>query len=116
CGTYGIAESRVPLARLVTTRDWFGRRRALRLKALRALAELGRPDTLDDLRPVLETRWFPVAAPEERRLAYELLEFYPFEARAPWVEEGLGSRDHVIRQIAEQLAERTDTARKEEAP
>lgn len=115
CGTYGIVESRGPLARLVTRRDWFGRRRALRLKALRALAELGRADTLDDLRPVLETRWFPVAAPEERRLAYELLEFYPFEARAPWVEEGLRSRDHVIRQIAEQLAERTDTARKEEA-
>ncbi|MFN2238474.1 MAG: HEAT repeat domain-containing protein [Thermoanaerobaculia bacterium] len=115
CGTYGIAESRGPLARLVTRRDWFGRRRPLRLLALRALAELGRPESLEDLRPVLESRWIQVAATEERRLAYELLEFYPLAARTPWVEEGLRSRDPVIREIAHRLAPRTDTTRKEEA-
>jgi hypothetical protein len=114
CGTYGIAESRGPLARLVTRRNWFGRRRPLRLLALRALAELGRPESLEDLRPVLESRWIPVAAPEERRLAYELLEFYPFAARAPWVDEGLRSRDPLIREISRRLATRTDTTRKEE--
>jgi HEAT repeat protein len=115
CGTYGIAEARGPLARLVSRRDWFGRRKPLRLLALRALAELGRPEALEDLRPVLESRWIPVAAPEERRLAYELLEFYPLAARTPWVEEGLRSRDPVIREIAHRLAQRTDTTRKEEA-
>jgi len=116
CGTYGIAESRGPLARLVTRRDWFGRRKPLRLLALRALAELGRPESLEDLRPVLETRWIPIAGSEERRLAYELLEFYPLGARTPWVDEGLRSRDPIIREISRRLSSRTDTARKEEAP
>lgn len=116
CGSYGIVEARGPLVRLVTSRDWWGRRRNLRLKALRALAELGRPDTLDDLEPVLRERWwFPVAAPEERRLAYELLEFYPPEARAAWVERGLRSRDAAIRESANRLASSTAVAKKEEA-
>ncbi|HEU5163742.1 MAG TPA: HEAT repeat domain-containing protein, partial [Thermoanaerobaculia bacterium] len=106
CGNYGIDEAEDPLVDLVTTRDWFGRKRSARLKALRALAELGRPTTLDKLEPVLRDRFFSRASIEERRYAYEMLEHYPQEARARWLEYGRTSRDAAIRETAMRLSRR----------
>lgn len=52
----------------------------------------------------------PLVDVEERRAAYRLLEVYPEEIRAPYVERGRRSRDQVIRAICERLA-RTSTPR-----
>ncbi len=106
CGNYGIDEAEDPLVEMLVRRDWFGRHRSARLKALRALAELGRPTTLDKLAPVLRDRFFSHAHPEERRFAYEMLEHYPQEARSGWVEYGRSSRDATIREIARRLGRR----------
>ncbi|HVR44168.1 MAG TPA: HEAT repeat domain-containing protein [Thermoanaerobaculia bacterium] len=108
CGSYGIAEAEEPLVRIVLARDWFGRHQALRMKALKALSELARPSTLDHLAPLLRERRFARVNHEARRYAYELLEFYPAAARAPWVDEGLRSRDASVREAAERLAARKD--------
>lgn len=107
CGSYGINEAEDLLVEIVVQRDWFGRKRSKRTKALRALAELGRPTTLDKLAPLLRERIFSPASIEERRFAYELLEDYPEEARAPWVEHGRTSRDYEIRETAERLGRRS---------
>jgi HEAT repeat protein len=107
CGSYGIDEAEDPLVEIVVRRDWFGRRRTARVKALRALAELARPTTLDKLAPILRDRFFSPATMEERRFAYELLETYPEESRAAWIEYGRHSRDAGIRETAQRLARRS---------
>ncbi|HEY0591113.1 MAG TPA: HEAT repeat domain-containing protein, partial [Thermoanaerobaculia bacterium] len=112
CGSYGIAQAEDALVEIVVRRDWFGRRRSARLKALRALAELGRPTTLDKLAPILRDRFFSPATLEERRFAYELLDQYPEDARLGWVDYGLRSRDATIRETAQRLGRR----RTQEAP
>jgi HEAT repeat protein len=106
CGNYGIDEAEEPLVEVVLRRDWFGRRRSARLKALRALAELGRPTTLEKLAPLLRERFFSHAGSEERRFAYEMLEHYPEEARSGWVESGRRSRDAAIRHTSQRLTRR----------
>ncbi|MGH9457140.1 MAG: HEAT repeat domain-containing protein [Thermoanaerobaculia bacterium] len=110
CGSYEIVEAEGPLLRIVMERDWFGRRKSIRLKSLHALAELGRPETLERLDPILRERRFSLRDPEERRYAYELLEYYPVEARARWVEHGLTSRDAAIRAISAKLSRSTAIA------
>ena len=104
-GAHGIVEAVEPLVELLAAWDPFGRRRALRLKAIRALAELADGRALPPLtRYGARYPWPPVAA-EERRALYRSLEAYPAEARRELVERGRRSRDPEVRLLARQLAE-----------
>jgi HEAT repeat protein len=98
-GEYGIGEAREPLLVLLAGSDLRGRRRGARLKALRALADLGDTAVLPRLRHFFEEPLLPLVAVEERRAAFRSLEAYPAEARRCWIDIGLGSRDALIRSV-----------------
>jgi HEAT repeat protein len=103
-GTCGIHQAVAPLVDVLRRRDLFGRRRSLRLKALRALAKLGDPAALPRLEHFFVLRFLAPVAPDERRAAYASLRHYPEPARRPWVERGRRSRDPQIRETCERLA------------
>ena len=104
-GAHGIAEAVEPLLALLVPWDPFGRRRALRLKAIRALGELADGKALAALaRYGARFPWPPIAA-EERRALYRSLGAYPAAARRELVERGRRSRDPEVRLLARQLAE-----------
>jgi hypothetical protein len=113
-GQYGIKEAREPLLAILLKWDPFGHRLALRLKALRALADLGDASVLPALTRFFRHWRIPVVRLEERRAAYKLLEAYPEEGRRAVVERGLRSPDAVIRRSCEQL--RRSTLQKTSAP
>ena len=115
-GQHGIVEAIDPLVEILRRWDPFGTKRSLRLKALRALKalktvpEVADPEVLARLERFFRDWRVPLVDVEERRAAYRLLEVYPEEIRAPYVERGRRSRDQVIRAICERLA-RTSTPR-----
>jgi HEAT repeat protein len=113
-GNYGIAEGLEPLLALLAPRDLRGRHRSLRVKALRALGELGDPAALERLVRFFKLTWLPLVSVEERRAAFESLAGYPWEARAPVVQRGLSARDPKIREACERLA-REDAGAREQA-
>jgi hypothetical protein len=76
----------------------------MRLKALRALADLGDAAVLPRIDRFFREWPFPLVAIEERRSAYRYLSSYDVTARAPWVARGERSRDAVIRDICRGLA------------
>lgn len=116
-GNYGIAEALEPLLALLKPRDLRGRHRSLRVKALRALGELGNPVALDRLRRFFTVTGLTLVNAEERGAAFESLAGYPWEARAPVVQHGLGARDPKIRETCQRLAREDAGAREqEEAP
>lgn len=90
-----------PLLALVTPIDTFGRQRAMRVKALLALGEIGDPTVLARIKRYFSA--FSVDSIEERRAAYQSLAGYPAAERAELVEKGRKSRDPEIRAICEQL-------------
>lgn len=103
-GEHAISEAVEPIVTYLQSRDLFGRRRSVRLKAIRALAAIGDPAALAGLgRFRARLLLFPPAL-EERRELFRTLASYPVEARRDWVESGLKSRDAVIRQSAAALA------------
>jgi HEAT repeat protein len=103
-GAHGIAEAVEPLLELLRPWDPFGRRRAVRLKAIRALGALGDGRALAGLaRYGARFPWPPVAA-EERRAVYRSLVAYPAEARRALVERGRRCRDREVRRLAGRLA------------
>ena len=102
-GTYGIGEAVEPLLGIVDGWDFLGRRRALRLRALRALGELADPAALPRLERFFKNWIVPVVSLEERRAAYRALQTFPLEARADIVERGLRSRDDEIRGLCQRL-------------
>lgn len=96
------AESAVePLLAIVTPLDPFGRQRALRIKALLSLGEIGDPRVLPQIKRYFGG--FGVDAVEERRAAFQSLAGYPAAARSEWVEKGRSSRDAEIRIICDRL-------------
>jgi hypothetical protein len=103
CGQCGIREARAPLLAMLQRWDFLGARLSLRLKALRALADLGDPTVLPELGRFFRNWWFPVVQLEERRAAYKLLEAYPEESRRAFMQKGLRSRDLYIRRVCERL-------------
>jgi HEAT repeats len=103
-GQHGIAQATDLLVEILLRWDLLGRRRSLRLKALRALADLADPTVLPRLRRFFREWPFPLVAREERRAAYRFLHSYDAAARAPWVARGRRSRDPVIRDICAGLA------------
>jgi len=103
-GQHGITQATDLLVEILLRWDFFGRHRSMRLKALRALADLGDPAVLPRLGRFFRERPFPMVVIEERRSAYRFLSSYPVAARAPWVAKGERSRDAIIRDICRGLA------------
>jgi hypothetical protein len=103
-GQHGITQATDLLVEILLRWDFFGRHRSMRLKALRALADLGDPAVLPRLGRFFRERPFPMVVIEERRSAYRYLSSYPVAARAPWVAKGERSRDAIIRDICRGLA------------
>jgi HEAT repeat protein len=102
-GSYAIAEAVEPLLGIVDQWDVLGRRRSLRVRALRALGDLADPAALPRLERFFKNWLIPVVALEERRTAYRALQSYPLEARRGIVERGLRSRDDEIRSLCQRL-------------
>ncbi len=102
-GQHGITQATDLLVEILLRWDFLGRKRSLRLKALRALADLGDPAVLTRLDRFFREWPFPLVAREERRAAYRLLGSYDGAARAPYVARGEKSRDTVIRDICRAL-------------
>jgi HEAT repeat protein len=109
-GSYAIAEAVEPLLGIVEGWDVLGKRRSLRLRALRALGELADPAALPRLEHFFKNRIIPVVSREERRAAYRALQTYPLPARDEIVQRGLRSRDREIRALCERLAEQSRAA------
>ena len=102
-GSYAIKEAVGPLLRILAKRDIFGARRPLRLRAIKALGELGDPAALPQMQHLFSTSLLPWPAREERYAAFESLAGYPPDARAPLVERGLQARDPQIRELCRRL-------------
>lgn len=103
-GSYGIKEAVGPLLQVIDGNDVWGARRALRLRALRALGELAESSALPHLQRFFTDSFLPWPAKEERRVAYESLAGYPPSARANIVEKGRHSRDPYVREVCERMA------------
>jgi hypothetical protein len=88
----------------------------MRLKALRALADLGDAAVLPRLGRFFRERPFPLVPIDERRSAYRYLSSYDVAARAPWVARGQKSRDPVIRDICRGLTKAGPPAPREDRP
>jgi HEAT repeat protein len=99
-GKYGIAEAVDPIVDSLRAWDPLGRRRAVRLKAIRALAAIGDPRALAGLGRFHS--WFQLLGPalEERRELYRTLPAYPEESYQEWIDDGLRSRDPEIRRLS----------------
>lgn len=104
-GSAGIREGVQPLLRIVKGNDVFGSRRSLRIKAIRALGELGDPASLSELRRFFRDSFLPWPSKEERLAAWESLAGYPREVRTDIVERGVRSRDPQVREICERMTE-----------
>ena len=109
-GQHGITQAIDLLVEILLRWDVLGRRRSLRLKALRALADLADPAVLPRLGRFFHEWPFPLVALEERRAAYRFLHSYDAAARAPWVARGQKSRDPVTRDICRGLAKASAAA------
>lgn len=105
-GSYGIKEAVGPLLEIVAGNDIFGVRRPLRVRAIKALGELADPRALPELARFFRRSFLPWPSLQERRAAYESLAGYPPDARGPFIEEGLKSRDATVREICKRLSGR----------
>jgi hypothetical protein len=112
-GQHRITQATDLLVEILLRWDFFGRRRSMRLKALRALADLGDAAVLSRLGRFFREWPFPLVSIDERRSAYRYLSSYDAAARAPWVARGEKSRDPVIRDICRGLAKAGSPARTE---
>ena len=102
-GQFGMKEGVGPLLRILEGVDILGARRTLRVRALKALGDIGEADALASLdRFFTASRW-PWPSKEERLAAWESLAKYPEPARGPLVERGLRSPDPRIRQLCARL-------------
>jgi hypothetical protein len=102
-GSYGIKEAVKPLLHILAGRNVFGKRNPLRMRAIKALGEIGAPAALPRLQQFFSDSVLPWPPGEERRAAYESLAGYPGEVRRGLVEKGLKSRDAEVRKICRRL-------------
>ena len=102
-GSYGIREGIEPLLKILDKSDPFGAKRSLRLRAIKALGELGDPSALPRLAKFFSDSILPWPSRSERRAAWESLAGYPAAARAEWIEQGRRSRDAEVRALSERL-------------
>ncbi|HSP15392.1 MAG TPA: HEAT repeat domain-containing protein [Thermoanaerobaculia bacterium] len=103
-GNYGIKEGVEPLLRVVSGNDVLGARRVLRIKAIRALGEIGEPRALQQLDRFFKTGFLPWPAKEERYAAWESIYHYPADVRQTFIEKGLRSSDPQVRAICARFA------------
>ncbi len=103
-GNYGIKEGVDPLLRLVSGNDVLGARRTLRIKAIRALGEIGEPRALQHLERFFKSSLLPWPSKPERYAAWESIYHYPPALRQPLIERGLQSSDPQVRAICERFA------------
>jgi HEAT repeat protein/PBS lyase HEAT-like repeat-containing protein len=103
--SYGIRQAIGPLLRVLSGSDVFGSRKTARLRAIKALGDLGDPEVLPQMEKFFSNSILPWPSREERRAAYESLSGYPAEARATIVDRGMRSRDAQIRDICTRLSE-----------
>lgn len=96
-GARGLRAGLGPLLRLLRPGEARGDR-ALRVRCLQALGQLGDPAALPEIRRFFGG-WLKGVSAEERRAAFASLAHYPEEARRPFVESGLRSRDAEVRAI-----------------
>ncbi len=104
-GSGGIRQAVQPLLRLLRGNDVFGKRRALRMKAIRTLGELGDPSALPDLRRFFRNSILPLPRREERIAALESLAGYPADAREELIRIGERSRNPRIRDLCAQMGQ-----------
>lgn len=104
-GNYGIKEAVGPLLQILQRYDILGVKRPIRLRAIKALGELAVPSALPALERFFKDPFLPWPVKDERRAAFESLSSYPHEVRAPFVEQGLLSRDPEIREICRKLSQ-----------
>ncbi|HVS33073.1 MAG TPA: HEAT repeat domain-containing protein [Thermoanaerobaculia bacterium] len=102
-GSYGIKEAVDPLLKITAGNDIFRSRTALRVHALRALGELGEPRALAQLTRFFRDSFLPWPSRPERLAAFQSLGGYAPDARAPFVENGLKSRDAEVRDVCHHL-------------
>jgi hypothetical protein len=102
-GTRRIAQAMEPLLSLLEKRDLFRRKRPLRLRAIQALGELGRPEALSRLDPFLRDSFLPRPSRTERHAVWRSLAGYPQSAIEDLLERGERSRDGVVRRIVSDL-------------
>jgi HEAT repeat protein len=102
-GSAKIKEGIGPLLRILNGNDIFGSQRSLRIKAIRALGELGEPQALSQLDRFFRDSLLPWPSKEERLSAWESLGGYPRDARIELIERGMRSRDAHVRQICERI-------------
>ena len=77
--------------------------RALRLKAIHALGEIGEPRALPRLQKFFAFSVLPWPPKEERYAAWESLTGYPAEARKRLLDTGLKSADGHVREICSRI-------------
>jgi HEAT repeat protein len=103
-GQYGYAEAVDPIVEYLRAWDPFGKRRDVRLKAIRALAAIRDPAALAGLGRFRARFQLLPPAREERRELYRTLPAYPEEWRRDWIVSGLRSPDAEIRRICAAMA------------
>lgn len=103
-GSYGMKEGVDALIGMLAGNDIFGAKRAIRIKAVRALGEIAEPRALRQLDRFLKPTMMPWPSQDERYAVWETLQKYPVDARAPFVERGLRSKDERIRAICLRLS------------
>lgn len=102
--SYGIREGVGPLLKILDGNDLLGRRRGIRLKAIKALGELAEPSALPRMQRFFPDPFLPWPGKDERLAVYESLAGYPEEPRKRFVAIGLQSRDPRIRAACKKLA------------
>jgi hypothetical protein len=110
-GKYGIAEAVEPIVDYLRAWDPFGKRRAVRLKGIRALAAIGNPAALEGLGRFRARFQLLPPAIEERREIYRTLPAYPEESYQEWIASGLRSRDAEIRRLSAGMGTGLEAAR-----
>lgn len=101
-GNARIQAAAGPLAEMLRRPDPMGRSRRLRLRAIKALGEIGDPSVLLVIAHFFRS-WFALVSTEERHAAFRSLEFYPAADRRPWVKKGRLSPDPTVREICRGL-------------
>jgi HEAT repeat protein len=102
-GAYGIKEGIDPLLRMLEGNDMMGAKRMIRIKVMKALGDIGEPRALAQLDRFMKPSILPWPSKDERYAAWQTLHRYPADAREPFVERGLKSKDPQIRAICVKL-------------
>jgi hypothetical protein len=110
-GKYGIVEAVEPIVAYLQAWDLLGKRRAVRLKAIRALAAIGEPSALAGLGRFHRRYQLLTPALEERRELYRTLPAYPEESYQAWIANGRRSRDAEIRRLCAAMGPGPEAAR-----